>query len=79
LWVKAKPITCSTATSALKQAQKLFEDLDSSAAPDAGLMYQLTETLVEVQKAARSISTLADYLERHPEALLSGKGDGGGK
>ena len=71
--------TLSTATSALKQAQKLFQDLDSSAAPDARLMYQLTETLVEVQKAARSISTLADYFERHPEALLSGKGDAGGK
>lgn len=71
--------TLSAATSALKQAEKLFEDLDSSAAPDARLMYQLTETLVEVQKAARSISTLADYLERNPEALLGGKGDGGGK
>ena len=69
----------SAATSALKQAEKLFQDLDSSAAPDARLMYQLTETLVEVQKAARSISTLADYLERNPEALLSGKGNGGGK
>ena len=69
----------SAATSALKQAEKLFQDLDSSAAPDARLMYQLTETLAEVQKAARSISTLADYLERNPEALLSGKGNGGGK
>jgi paraquat-inducible protein B len=71
--------TLSAATSALKQAEKFFQDLDSSAAPDARLMYQLTETLVEVQKAARSISTLADYLERNPEALLSGKGNGGGK
>jgi paraquat-inducible protein B len=71
--------TLSAATSALKQAEKLFEDLDSSAAPDASLMYRLNETLREVGKAARSLSTLADYLERHPEALLGGKGDGGGK
>ena len=71
--------TLTAATSALEEARKLIQDLDSSAAPDARLMYQLTETLVEVQKAARSISTLADYLERNPEALLGGKGDGGGK
>jgi paraquat-inducible protein B len=42
-------------------------------------MYGLTETLREVEKAARSLSTLTDYLERHPEALLGGKGDAGGK
>jgi paraquat-inducible protein B len=71
--------TLTAATSALEEARKLIQDLDSSAAPDARLMYQLTETLAEVQKAARSISTLADYLERNPEALLSGKGNGGGK
>jgi paraquat-inducible protein B len=32
-----------------------------------------------VAKAARSLRTLTDYLERHPEALLSGKGEPGGK
>ena len=71
--------TLSAATSALKQAEKLFQELESTASEDSSVMYRLNETLREVGKAARSLSTLADYLERHPEALLGGKGDGGGK
>lgn len=33
----------------------------------------LSETMREVKEAARSIRSLADYLEEHPEALISGK------
>jgi paraquat-inducible protein B len=33
----------------------------------------LNDTLREVKDAARSIRSLADYLERHPESLISGK------
>ena len=32
-------------------------------------------TLIEVGAAARSFRDLSDYLERHPEALLRGKGE----
>jgi paraquat-inducible protein B len=71
--------TLTTATAALEEARKLVQDLGASAREDSLLMYRLTETLREVEKAARSLSTLTDYLERHPEALLGGKGDGGGK
>jgi len=78
--IKAKlNATLTTATSALEEARKLIQDLEGSAREDSTLMYRLNETLREVGKAARSLSTLADYLERHPEALLGGKGDGGGK
>jgi len=31
------------------------------------------QTLKELSAAARSLRTLADYLERHPEALIRGK------
>ena len=34
---------------------------------------QLGSTLQEVSRASRSLRVLADYLERHPEALLRGK------
>jgi len=33
--------------------------------------------LYELSRAARSLRELADYLDRHPEALLRGKGSGG--
>jgi len=34
---------------------------------------QIDEALTELRKAARSIRALAEYLERHPEAILKGK------
>jgi paraquat-inducible protein B len=37
------------------------------------IAFQLSETLQEVNKAARSVRNLADTLERQPEALLKGK------
>jgi paraquat-inducible protein B len=43
---------------------------------DSPTRYALDEALRELAAAARSIRTLADYLERHPEALLSGKREG---
>ena len=33
----------------------------------------LGSTLLQVSRAAKSISALVDYLERHPESLLRGK------
>ena len=35
--------------------------------------FGLDNTLSEISGAARSIRVFADYLERHPEALLRGK------
>jgi paraquat-inducible protein B len=78
--VKAKiETTLTAATSALEEARKLIQDLEGSAREDSKLMHQINETLRAVGKAARSLGTLTDYLERHPEALLGGKGEGGGK
>jgi paraquat-inducible protein B len=41
--------------------------------PNSVLATELDSTLQEVSRAARGIRGLADYLERHPEALLRGK------
>jgi len=54
--------------SALVQAKKLAKSLNSNVAPQAD------RTLKEFQSAARSIKIWAEYLERHPEALIRGKG-----
>jgi paraquat-inducible protein B len=71
--------TLTTATAALKESQTLIQGLAASVSQDSSLMVRLDETLREVGRAARSLSILTDYLERHPEALLSGKGEPGGK
>jgi paraquat-inducible protein B len=47
--------------------------------PDAPLIVELENTLQEISATARSFRQLADYLERHPEALIQGKGESGGK
>jgi paraquat-inducible protein B len=43
-------------------------------ATDERSTYQLQQALRELAEAARSINTLVGFLERHPEALLQGKG-----
>ncbi len=45
------------------------------AGKSTALPYQLTQTLKEFSAASRAIRTLAEYLERHPEALIQGKDD----
>jgi paraquat-inducible protein B len=67
-----------SATAAIKQAEEVLVELQSTAKTDSVLMYRITESLREVERSARSLRTLTDYLERHPEALLRGKGEPGG-
>ena len=46
---------------------------------DSPLVVELQNTLKEISAMSRSIRELADYLEQHPEALIRGKGNPGGK
>ncbi len=58
--------TLVSARGALDTANKLIQ-------PDSVLDTELGNTLQEVSRAARALRVLADYLERHPEALIRGK------
>ena len=57
----------------LASAQKAMESASRSLATDSPLEQGLTGTLEELRRAAQSLRGLADYLQRHPEALLRGK------
>lgn len=57
----------------LKEAQGAMKNAKDVLAQDAPLQSDLTATLVQLSRAARSVSALVDYLERHPESLLRGK------
>ncbi len=46
---------------------------DTLVDPQAPLVYQLTTTLTDLSEAARSIRQFADYLDRNPNALLTGR------
>ncbi len=41
----------------------------------APIAYNLNRLLLELQEAARAVEALADYLERHPDAIVFGKGN----
>jgi paraquat-inducible protein B len=58
--------TLDSGRGTLDNANKLVE-------PNSVLSAELGSTLQDVSRAARSVSVLADYLERHPEALIRGK------
>jgi paraquat-inducible protein B len=57
----------------MDQMQLTLETARSSISPDSDLYFQLNRTLKELQTTASSIRALADYVQRHPDALLLGK------
>jgi paraquat-inducible protein B len=46
---------------------------------DSPLMVELETALKEISAMSRSIRQLTNYLDQHPEALIRGKGNSGGK
>ena len=62
-------------TEALEQSRKTLKAAEDTLHNRSAIGSELREALEEVAKAARSIRLLTEYLERHPEALIRGKGD----
>lgn len=57
----------------MTQALGTLASADAMVGSDSQTRYDLNAMLKELAGAARSIRVFADYLERHPEALLRGK------
>ena len=66
--------TLTTAGAALGEMQRVLSTVDGVVAERSPLRHDLSQTLEQLAAAARAIRSLADYLDRHPEALLRGKG-----
>jgi paraquat-inducible protein B len=60
----------------LKTLQASLADIEKGYGEDSVTNQELRKTLGELEEAARSIRILTEYLQRHPEALIHGKGDG---
>lgn len=58
-------------TAAVASINRLANSLSG---PGTNTVSDLNKMIQDVSDAARSVSRLSDYLERHPEALLKGKG-----
>lgn len=61
--------TLNAATAAMKKAEDSLQQVDDAIGPES----TLNDTLEAIKQAARAVRELGDYLERHPESLLSGK------
>lgn len=59
----------------LGQFDKLAESGNELIGPDSELRRELEYSLRELSRTARSLRLLADYLERNPKALLTGRAD----
>jgi paraquat-inducible protein B len=65
--------TLVTAQGTLTSARGTLNNTSALTEPNSSQVQQIGNTLQEVSRAARSLRVLADYLERHPDALLRGK------
>jgi paraquat-inducible protein B len=62
-----------TAASTVQDAGQAMRAITGLAGPGSSTRVELDRLLGEATRAARSLRMLADYLERHPEALIQGK------
>lgn len=65
--------TLAEATKTMGDASRTFGAAEKSLAPDSALFAELQDAAREFARTAQSLRTLADYLERNPQALLRGK------
>lgn len=64
----------ATFNKAVNQATQTLTKIEKTAGSDSPTVVELRKALADVAAMARSIKSFADFLDRHPEALLQGKG-----
>jgi paraquat-inducible protein B len=67
-----------SAKGAMDQAKTTLAGINNYVGENSDTRHKLNRALDEIAASARSLNSLMDYLERHPEALLKGKSGGGG-
>ena len=55
----------------------MLASVDVAYGDGSPMQRDLDQLLSQLRDAVRSVGLLADYLEQHPEALMSGKADRG--
>lgn len=66
--------TSAAANQTLDETSKAIANSGRLLDNNSRLIFETQRTLKELTAAARSVRNLSDYLERHPDALLRGKG-----
>ena len=63
----------NSADLALKQAKVTVASLDDVVGVDSALMWELNNTLLELQSMARQVNALVSLLQRQPDSIIRGK------
>ena len=67
------PAITSSIELAMTRANQVLTSLDRGYGKDSETQRELSRAMVQVGDTARSIRQLADFLDRHPEALIRGR------
>ena len=62
-----------------EMARELMDSLRGAVSEDSDLRERMNRAMDELEAAAYAVRGLAEYLERHPEALIKGKPKAGGQ
>jgi paraquat-inducible protein B len=65
--------TLKTAEAAVEKAELALASVSDMVDADSVLVFELTQTIKELQVMAQSINALANYLQRQPDSLIRGK------
>jgi paraquat-inducible protein B len=71
------PDIASGLEDSVKRTERLLGSLDSGYGGDSRFNRDVSQLMVQLTDAARSVRVLADLLSRHPEALIRGRTDQG--
>jgi len=71
--------TLSSVRSSLDESRKALVEVQGLTSQSAYLGYEAGSTLEEMKSLSRSVRSLTDYLDRHPESLIRGKSPGKGE
>lgn len=69
--------TAQAARQTLAAAEQAMQRIDQALAEDSPLRVEALRALRDISGAVRSVQAVTDYLQRHPESLLRGKGKPG--
>jgi paraquat-inducible protein B len=69
------PAITSGLEGAITRAERMFGSIDRSYGSNSDIQRELARAMVQVGDTARSVRLLADFLDRHPEALVRGRAD----
>ncbi|MFP6886745.1 MAG: hypothetical protein VB997_04255, partial [Opitutales bacterium] len=68
-------VASDEASQTLVEMRKLSISLNRMLDPSSDFRFGFGETLREISQAMKALKTLADLLERNPQAVLRGKGE----